>query len=66
MEKGLLSELKLGNLSIIPKMIDRDIIIELSEKELKDILLGNADPRAKEYVTIEIHEGKLLIKIRLF
>lgn len=67
---GLLSDIltksALGGLGITPQFAQRDIIVEMSEQQLRQLLLANADARAQSAVTLELHEGKLVLKIRLW
>jgi hypothetical protein len=64
--KGMLDTTPLKGLGITPQLLEREIVIELTTEQLKAMLLQNADAKAKESVTIEIHEGKLTLKIRLW
>jgi len=68
--KGLLSSIldgtPLKSLGITPQILQRDLVIELTTQQLRDIILQNADERAKQSVSLELHEGKLVLKIRLF
>lgn len=67
--QGLLSGLMnigpLAGLNIIPQISQKEIVIELTTQQLLDMLLEKADPRAKACTTLELHEGKLQLKIRL-
>jgi hypothetical protein len=64
--KGIFETTPLKGLGITPQLLEREIVIELTTEQLKAMLLQNADAKAKECVTIEIHEGKLTLKIRLW
>jgi hypothetical protein len=64
--KGILDATPLRGLGVTPQLLDREIVIELTTEQLKAMLLQNADARAKESVIIELHEGKLTLKIRLW
>jgi len=64
--KGILDATPLKGLGVTPQLLEREIVIELTTEQLKAMLLQNADPKAKESVTVEIHEGKLTLKIRLW
>lgn len=63
---GILDGTPLKSLGITPQILQRDLVIELTTQQLRDIILQNADERAKQSVTLELHEGKLVLKIRLF
>jgi hypothetical protein len=64
--KGILDKTPLGGLGLQPSLTQQDIVIEMTEKQLRDMLLTNADTRARDSVSVELHEGKLVLKIKLF
>lgn len=64
--KNLLSGTPLANLNLIPQLTQNEIVIEMTQEQLKTLLLERTDERAKQAVNVECHEGKLVIKIRLF
>jgi len=64
--KNLLSGTPLGNLNLMPQLTQNEIVIEMTEEQLKALLLQNTDERAKKSVNVELHEGKLVLKIKLF
>jgi hypothetical protein len=64
--KGIIDATPLKGMGITPQLLEREIVIELTTEQLKAMLLQNADARAKESVTVELHEGKLTLKIRLW
>lgn len=64
--KGLLDTTALAGLGITPKLMNQEVIIDLTAEQLKDMILKGADPRAKQAVSLELHEGKLTLKIKLF
>jgi hypothetical protein len=63
---GLMNMTPLSGLGVTPQFTQREIIIELSTEQLRQMLLEKADTRAKDAVTVELHEGKLQLKIRLW
>ncbi|MEM2446862.1 MAG: hypothetical protein QW734_09410 [Candidatus Bathyarchaeia archaeon] len=63
---GLLKGTPLANLNIIPQLTQNEIVIEMTQEQLRSLLLEKSDERAKKAVTVECHEGKLMLKIRLF
>jgi len=64
--RGLLQGTPLANLNLIPQLTQNEIVIEITQEQLRNLLLQNTDDRARQAVTIELHEGKLTLKIRLF
>lgn len=64
--KGLLGGSPLGNVGITPQVIQKDIVLEISEEQFKTIALQGTDQRAKDSISIELHDKKMIIKIRLF
>jgi len=63
---SLMSGTPLAGLGVMPKMENQEIIIEMTQDQLRQMLLEKADDRAKQAVTVELHEGKLQLKIRLW
>jgi hypothetical protein len=74
MEEGLLSGLfkgsMLGNLGLRPQLLDRDIVVEITEEQFKQMVLsgftGESRERALSSVDIKILDGKIVVKIKLF
>jgi len=64
--KEFLATTPLKGLGLTPRLTQNEIVIELTDRQLRDMLLANADPRARGSVSVECHEGKLMIKIRLW
>lgn len=68
--EGLISNVlkgtPLAGMGLMPKLSDREIIIELTEQQFRDMVMANADARAKQSVEIKVTEGKIILKIRLF
>jgi len=60
----------LAGLGITPKMLERDLVIELNEQQFKDMVFsGMKEPdktRAMQAIDIKITEGKIVIRVRLF
>jgi hypothetical protein len=67
---GMLKGTPLGGLGLTPKMFDRDLVIELTEQQFKDMVFsGMKEPdktRAMNSIDIKIEQGKIIIKVRLF
>jgi hypothetical protein len=67
---GIFKGTPLSGLGIAPKMLDRDLIIEMTEQQFKDMVFsGMKEPdksRAMQSIDIKINEGKITIKVRLF
>jgi hypothetical protein len=64
--KGLIDATPLKGLGISPQLLEKEIVIELTTEQLRNMLLQHTDEKAKQYVTVELHEGKLVLKIRLW
>lgn len=67
---GMLKGTPLSGLGIAPKMFDRDLVIELTEQQFKEMVFsgmkGEDKARAMQAIDIKIGEGKITIKVRLF
>jgi hypothetical protein len=74
MEEGLLSSLfkgtMLSNIGLRPQVMDKDIVIEISEQQFKEMVFsgftGENRTRALNSVDIKLLEGKIIVKIKLF
>ena len=68
--EGLLSQIfrntPLASMNITPQLVNRDLVITLSEEQFKQIILSGLDERGKRAVDIKLEQGRLIIKIRLF
>jgi hypothetical protein len=69
-EEGILKMMLEGSplkgLGVSPQIFQNDIVIELTEEQLKNLLLEKADERAKRSVNIKIENGKLVLRIKLW
>jgi hypothetical protein len=63
---NFLSQSPFAGLGLTPQMGDREVSIEFNEDQLKSMLTKDVDARYKELVTIELHEGRMVLKIRLW
>jgi hypothetical protein len=67
---GILKGTPLSGLGVAPKILDKDLIIELTEQQFKDMVFSGMKPedkmRAMQSINIKIEEGKITIKVRLF
>lgn len=67
---GLFKGTPLAGLGITPKMLEKDLVIELTEQQFKDMVFsGMKEPdksRAMQSIDIKISEGKITVKVRLF
>jgi hypothetical protein len=74
MTEGLLTSFlkgtPLAGLGVTPKILERDLIIELTEQQFKDMVFsGMKEPdktRAMQSIDIKISDGKIIVKMRLF
>lgn len=64
--KGLLGGTPLAGVGITPQIAQKDIILEITEEQFKQIALQGTEQRAKDSISIELHEKKMIIRIRLF
>ncbi|MEM1562945.1 MAG: hypothetical protein QW734_07890 [Candidatus Bathyarchaeia archaeon] len=71
---GVLSDLfkntPLGGLGITPQITQKEITIELTEAQFKELVFSGMKPeerdRAMRYIDVSIKEGKIIVKVRLF
>jgi len=62
----LIKRMNAVGLSMTPKVEQNELKLEFSEQEFQNAILKNMDERAKQSIKIELHEGKLVIKVRLW
>jgi len=67
MSEGLITQIMkaFGNIGT-PRLTDKEIVIEITPQEFENIVLKSFPPDKRNLVKIELHEGKLVIKVRLF
>lgn len=64
--KDMLKGTPLEGVGIVPKLMQNCLVIEINEQQFKEIALKGIDERIKKYITIEIHEGKIVMKVKLW
>ncbi len=68
--EGLISSLLKGTpaekLGIMPQVIDKDIVIELNENQIREMILSGVDERFKNNISIKLLDGKIVVKVKLF
>lgn len=68
--RDVLKSTPLAGLGVTPQFSQNEIVVELTEAQLKDMLLSGADSnikaRAQGSMTVKLTEGKLILKIRLW
>ena len=69
MAEGLLTRFmqEVAKFGIHPKpaLTQNELTFEISADELKNALLKGVDPRIANAMSVEVHEGKIVIKVRL-
>jgi hypothetical protein len=63
---GIMKNTPLSGMGIMPTIKDQEVIIEMTTDQLSALLLKDADARAKNSIMVEIHEGKITLRIKLF
>lgn len=63
---NLLAGTPLGTLGVMPFIKENELVIEVTEEQLKAMLLQGADPKYRDFVTVKVLDGKIVIKVRLF
>ena len=49
-----------------PSLTQNELTFEISAEELRQALLKGVDPRVANSIGVEVHEGKIVIRVRLF
>ena len=63
---GFMKNTPLAGMGIMPQIKEQEVIIEMTTEQLTALLLKDADARAKNAITVQIQEGKIILKIKLF
>jgi len=67
---GLLSEMlkgtPLAKTGVMPKLVGNEIVIEITEEQLKQIAFQGIKPEILKHIDLKIVNGKVIMKIRLF
>lgn len=67
---GLLGDLlkQFGGLGLAtqPQLQQNELVITITQEELDRMAKKDLDPRAKNSIFIELHEGKMVIRVRLW
>lgn len=71
---GLLDEIfkgsPLAGLGVIPQIGQKEIVIELSESQFKELVFSGMKAeereRAMRFIDVAIKEGKIIVRVRLF
>jgi hypothetical protein len=74
LESGILSgffkNTPLAGLGVLPKLEQKELTIELSEQQFKELAFSGMKPedkaRAMQCIDVKIEQGKIIIKVRLF
>jgi len=70
MAEGLLTRFiqEMSKFGIHPKpsLTQNELTFEISAEELRQALLKGVDPRVANSIGVEVHEGKIVIRVRLF
>jgi len=62
----LFKQMNTLGLAVTPQLIQNELVIEISEREFKEATTRNLDPRARDAISIQFKEGKMVIRIKLF
>jgi len=66
----LLKSIPIGGLNLQPTLTQREIVLEITAEQFKQMALSGLTPEAKatleQAVSVEFHEGKATIKVRLW
>jgi len=73
-ESGILSgffkNTPLAGLGVLPRLEQRELTIELTEQQFKELAFSGMKPedkaRAMQSIDVKIEQGKIVIKVRLF
>lgn len=63
---NILRNLRVGNAQITPKLTQRELVIEFTEKQFEDIAFQNMTEEQRRHIRIVFEQGKMKIVVRLF
>ena len=70
MSQGLLtpflSQLSSLGLKLNPQMQNNELVVEIPQADVESAILKDSSPQVKNMIKVEIHEGKIVIKVKLF
>jgi len=49
-----------------PELLNNELVITITEQEFKEVVFKGLDERAKNNISIELKDGKMIIKVKLF
>lgn len=61
----LMDLMKNMGLNAVPNLNNNELKIEINEEDLKNALTKNVNEQMKQAISLELHEKKLIIKVRL-
>jgi len=63
---GILNQLKASGLNAKTGFDSGTIMIEFSADDIKNAITKGMNEQAKNLISLELHEGKMVVKIKLF
>lgn len=65
MLSSLLEQAQKAGVPVSANLIDKDLVVVFTEKEVFDVMTVGMDEKAKENIKIELRDGKLIMRIKL-
>jgi len=62
----LFKELNIAGESVVPKLDNNILRVELTKEELKNIAFRGLKPEIRDVMDLEIADGKVIILVKLF
>jgi len=70
MSQGILSMLinqfKNAGISVVPQLQNNEIAIRITQSEVYEYITKGMTPEQKASIRVELHEGEMVIRVRLF
>lgn len=63
---GILKQANLTGLSTQPTMKDNEFVIDITQDEFQQLATQNVPASTRGNVKLELHEGKLTVRVKLF
>jgi hypothetical protein len=65
MLSNILNTMGIGKLSTMPTVTQKGFEMVITQAELSVGITNGIDPKIRQYVTVELHEGKMVVRVKL-
>ena len=62
----LLQSINISGTEVQPQLVNNEIVVELDKEQVKSLAFKGLPPSQREIIDIELKEGKMILRIKLF